>query len=199
MTRRFAVVTRRRNAALEIVMALTAKMFRFELNVSDVDQNFYETIELRAAQHPSESDTYLVTRILAMALEYREDLEFGRGVGTPDDPPLSAPDTMGGIDLWVEVGQPSSDRLHKVSKQANTIKVYTHKDPARLEEILTAGDVHRAEDIVIVAFRPSFVEDLAAVLTRNATWDILRSDEVLYVTIDDQTLETPLIERKYAS
>lgn len=180
-------------------MALTATMFRFELHISDVDRGFYETIELRAAQHPSESAEYLVTRVLAMALEYRDDLKFGRGISTPDDPPISAPDTMGGIDLWIEVGQPSADRLHKVTKQANTTKVYTHKDTANLEEALSSGEIHRGDEIMLIAFAPHFVDEIAAVLDRNASWDVLRNDGVLYVTIGDQTFDTPVVERTFAS
>jgi uncharacterized protein YaeQ len=179
-------------------MALTATMYRFELNVSDVDRGFYDTVELRVAQHPSESEPYLVTRVLAMALEYRDDLKFGRGISTPDDPSLSAPDMMGGIDLWIEVGQPSADRLHKVTKQANTTKIYTHKDPSPLEEALRSGEIHRGDDIVLVAIDPGFIEDLAHVLTRNARWDVLRSDGVLYVTSGDATFETPIVERRFA-
>lgn len=171
-------------------MALTATMFRFELHISDVDRNVYDTIEVRAARHPSESDTYLVTRILAMALEHRDDLVFGRGISTPDDPPLSAPDPMGGIDLWVEIGQPSGDRLHKVTKQANEVRIYTHRDPAPILEALRSGDVHRGDEVVLVALDPSFVDELAAALTRNAKWEILRSDAVLYVTVGDETFET---------
>ncbi len=180
-------------------MALTATMFRFELNVSDVDRNFYETVEIRAAQHPSESEAYLVTRVLAMALEYRDDLQFGRGISTPDEPPISAPDMMGGIDLWIEIGQPSADRLHKVTKQANTTKIYTHKDPAPLEEALRSGEIHRADEVVLVAFDPRFVEDVAAALTRNARWDVLRSDGLLYVTSGDSTFETPIVERTFGA
>lgn len=180
-------------------MALTATMFRFELNISDVDRGFYETIELRAAQHPSESDAYLVMRVLAMALEYRDDLTFGRGVSTPDDPPISAPDMMGGMDLWIEIGQPSAERLHKVSKQANTIKVYTHKDPANLEEALMSGDIHRGDEIVLIALAPSFIEGIAGALDRNASWDVLRNDGVLYVTSGDETFQTQIVERTFAS
>lgn len=178
-------------------MALTATMFRFEFNISDVDRGFYETIELRVAQHPSESDPYLVTRVLAMALEYRDDLAFGRGISTPDDAPISAPDMMGGTDLWIEIGQPSADRLHKVTKKANTTKVYTHKDPAPLEEALRSGEVHRGEDVVLVALDPGFVESVAGELSRNATWDILRSDGVLYVTIKEEAFTTPIVERTF--
>ncbi len=171
-------------------MALTATMFRFELELSDVDRGVYETLELRVAQHPSESDAFMVTRVLAMALEYRDGLEFGRGVCVPDDPPLSAPNAMGGVALWIEIGRPSADRLHKVAKQTDELRVYTHKSPTPLMDDLASGQIYRGDDIVVVALDPTFIDALGARLSRNNKWAVLRSHGELYVTIDDDTFQT---------
>jgi hypothetical protein len=84
-----------------------------------------------------------------------------------------------------------------VTKQANTIKIYTHKDPGVLEEILTSGDVHRGDEVGLVALNPGFIDDLAGSLSRKPTWDVLRSDGVLYVTSGDDTFETPIRERTF--
>jgi uncharacterized protein YaeQ len=171
-------------------MALTATMMRFELELSDVDRGIYETIELRAAQHPSESDAYLVTRVLAMALEYREDLSFGRGISTPDDPGISAPNGMGGHALWIEIGQPSASKLHKVTKLADRVIVYTHKNPEPIRADLASGNVYRGDEVDVVGFDPSFLDDLSARLIRNNKWGVLRSDGELYVTVAEETVQT---------
>ena len=46
-------------------MALTATIHTFDISLSDVDRGCYETLALRVARHPSESEEYLVTRVLA--------------------------------------------------------------------------------------------------------------------------------------
>lgn len=171
-------------------MALTATMFRFELGLSDVDRAVYDTLELRVAQHPSESDDYLVTRLLAMALEHREGLSFGRGISTPEDPPLSAPNRMGGVALWIEIGHPSADRLHKITKHAEEVRVYTHRSPEPILADLRSGAVHRGDEVMVVAFAPAFIADLASRLSRTNRWDILRNEGVLYVTVGEETLQT---------
>jgi uncharacterized protein YaeQ len=173
-----------------IPMALTATMRRFQLNLSDTDRDVYETIELRVAQHPSESEPYLVTRVLAMALEYRRDLQFGRGLSTPEEPGLSAPNAMGGVALWIEIGLPSAERLHKITKQADEVCVYVHKNPEPLLADLSSGTIHRAETIKVVAFAPSFLQALSERVERNNTWDVLRTNGTLYVTIGEETFET---------
>ena len=44
-------------------MALTATMRRFEIELADSDRGVYEALDLRVAQHPSESERYLVARV----------------------------------------------------------------------------------------------------------------------------------------
>lgn len=171
-------------------MALSATMYRFEINLSDVERGVYDTVELRVAQHPSESDAYLVTRVLAMALEYREDLAFGRGISTPEEPGLSAPNEMGGVGLWIEIGHPSADLLHKVTKQADEVVVYTHKNAEPIVADLESGDVHRGDEVAVVSFDPAFIDAVAGALTRNCKWDVLRNDGVVYVTAGEETFQT---------
>jgi hypothetical protein len=43
-------------------MALTATIYNFDIDLSDSDRGVYETVALRVAQHPSESDEYLIAR-----------------------------------------------------------------------------------------------------------------------------------------
>ena len=171
-------------------MALTATLFRFELNVSDVDRGVYDALELRVARHPSETDEYMVTRVLAMALEHREGLVFGRGISTPEDPPLSAPGPMGTIALWVEIGHPAPERLHKITKQADEVCVYTHKAPDALLADLRSGSIHRGDHVRVVALGPEFVDELVQALSRTNRWDVLRNEGVLYVTAGERTLDT---------
>ena len=176
-------------------MALTATIFRFELNLSDVDRGVYDALELRVARHPSETDARMVTRVLAMALEHREGLRFGRGISTPEDPALSAPGAHGTIALWVEIGHPAPARLHKITKAAEDVAVYTHEDPAPLLAELASGAVHRGDEVRVIAFEPSFVAALVATLTRANRRDVLRNEGSLYVTVGDEVLETVPVVR----
>ena len=51
-------------------MALPATIRKFDIALAHADKDMYETLELRVAQHPSESERYLVTRVLARTLEH---------------------------------------------------------------------------------------------------------------------------------
>jgi uncharacterized protein YaeQ len=71
-------------------MALTATIYNFEIELADSDRHVYESLNLRLARHPSESEDYLVTRLLAYLLEYAEGIEFSRGVSSRTNPRCSS-------------------------------------------------------------------------------------------------------------
>jgi uncharacterized protein YaeQ len=180
-------------------MALTSTIHRFQIEVSDVDRSVYESVDIRVAQHPSESVPYLLTRVLAYVLELRLDLSFGRGLSNPDEPALSAPNDRGGLALWIEIGAPSAARMHKVAKQADEVRIYTHKDMELVLGALSGNEIHRAEEIEVVAIPGELLEPLGARLARKNTWELLRTEDNLYLTIDGETLQGRLQMRKLNS
>jgi uncharacterized protein YaeQ len=169
-------------------MALTATIHHFTIRLSDVDRGVYETLELKAAKHPSESDEYLVTRVLAYCLEYAEGITFSRGLSSPDEPPIAVRDLTGVLQAWIEVGSPDAARLHKASKAAPRVAVYTHKDPAQLLRSLAGEKIHRAEALELYSLGRELVADLVARLERRTELDLSVTDRHLYVTLGGETL-----------
>src|SRR5438045_3695280 len=128
-------------------MALTATIYNIQIDLADTDRGVYEALDLRVARHPSESEEYLIARVLAYALEYAEGIEFSRGISDPDEPTIAVRDLTGAFKAWIEIGSPDAARLHKASKAAPRVAVYTHKDPAQLVARLAGERIHRAEDV----------------------------------------------------
>jgi uncharacterized protein YaeQ len=78
-------------------MALTATIYNFDIDLADADRHVYESVSLRVARHPSESDEYLVARVIAYLLEFAEGIEFSRGISTPEDPAIAVRDLTGAL------------------------------------------------------------------------------------------------------
>src|SRR4029079_18345960 len=98
-------------------VALGATIFRFAVNLSDVDRNVYESLDLRVARHPSESIRYLLLRVFAYALAFEEGIAFSKGgLSDSDEAPLSVRDPTGLLLHFIDIGSPSADRLHKAAK-----------------------------------------------------------------------------------
>jgi len=171
-------------------MALPATMRKIELVLADSDRGIYEQLELRVAQHPSESDRYLVARVIARALEHGEGLEFSKG-GVSDDtePALVQRDLRGDLVAWIEIGSPSADRLHKATKASPRVVVYTWKNPEQLVDAIRERGVHRAEEIELFAMNPDWLDSIAATLDRTNTWELSVSGGVLYLTINGALFE----------
>jgi uncharacterized protein YaeQ len=162
-------------------VALGATMRRFEISLADADRGVYQELDLRVAQHPSESATYLVARVLARALEHADGMEFGRGVSSDDEPAIWRHDLRGDLLAWIEVGSPSPERLHKANKRAPRVAVYTWRDPEGLAAELAERAVHRAEAIEVFGLDPGFLDAVAAGLDRNNRWELSVSGGALFL------------------
>jgi uncharacterized protein YaeQ len=172
-------------------VALSATMRRFEIGLADSDRNVYETLDLRVAQHPSESERYLVARVIARCLEHGEGLEFSKG-GVSDDiePALIQRDLTGRLIAWIEIGSPSPDRLHKATKQCNRVVVYAWKDPEKLAAEIVERKTHRASEIELKALDPEMLDAIAATLDRTNKWDLTITDGALYLTAGTRSFES---------
>src|ERR1700742_4444587 len=126
-------------------MALPATIRKFEIALADADRELYETLDWRVAQHPSESERYLVARVIARALEHAEGVEFSRGgVADDDAPAIVQRDLRCDLQAWIEIGSPSPDRLHKAAKLAPRVVVYAWKNVEQLAEAIAEREVYRA-------------------------------------------------------
>jgi uncharacterized protein YaeQ len=170
-------------------MALTATMYRFALDVSDVDRGVYTSVELRAARHPSESEAYLVLRVLAFALSWSEHLQMGRGIAHPEEPSLHEPDPTGGYVRWIEIGAPSAERLHRASRTGARVSLWTHRPLQPLRDEMRQRPVHRADTVEVVEVDRALVEGLTRDLGRNERWQVLRTEDTVYVTRGSETAE----------
>ena len=174
-------------------MALTATIYTLAIELADADRDVYESLELRAARHPSESAEYFVTRVLAYLLEYREGIAFSRGISDPDQPAITIRDLTGAITTWIEVGAPDAARLHKASKAASRVVVYTHRDPQQLLRNLAGEKIHRAESIELYAVDRGLVRDLAATLERRMAFSMSVAEHTVYVSIGEETLSGVMV------
>lgn len=171
-------------------MALTATVRRFEIALADSDRHVYEQLDLRVAQHPSESERYLIARVVARALEHAEGVDFTRGLAADDEPALWQRDLRGDLRAWIEIGLPSAERLHRASKTGARIVVYGWRQLEALAAELVERAVHRAGDIELHALDGDFLDRVAAGLERNNRWDLSVAGGTVYLSTPQGQHET---------
>ena len=169
-------------------MALNATIYSFEITLNDADRGVYQALAFRAARHPSETAEFLLTRVLAYCMEFCEGIAFSKGLSDPQAPSLSVRDLTGALKSWIDIGTPDTARLHRASKVAPRVVVYSHKDVAALLAGLAIDTVHRAREIEIYALDRELLTALAGRLVKRMCFDLAVSERTLYLTFDDQTL-----------
>jgi uncharacterized protein YaeQ len=107
-------------------MALKATVYKADLQIADMDRQYYHSHALTLAQHPSETIERLMIRLLVFALHAHEDLAFTRGLSTADEPDLWQKLLTDEIDLWIDLGQPDEKRIRKACGRAREVFIYTY-------------------------------------------------------------------------
>jgi uncharacterized protein YaeQ len=179
-------------------VALTATIYSFDIDLADADRGVYESLALRVARHPSESEEYLLTRVLAYALEFGEGIQFSRGLSSPDEPAISIRDRTGALRSWIEIGSPDAARLHKASKASPRVAVYMHKDPGQFLARLAGERIHRAEAVELWAMDRGLLAALAARLDRRMAFTLSVTDRELYLSVGSDTLTGAVVRHRLA-
>lgn len=180
-------------------MAIGATIFTCDIALADVDRGVYEDVRVRLAKHPSETDEFMVTRLLAYCLEYTEGIDFAAGgVSSTDESAVVVRDLTGKITAWIEVGAPDAARLHSGSKAADHVAVYTHRDPVKLLASWEGKRIHRAADIVLRSFDSSFIDGMVRALSRRNVITVSVTEGQLYVEINGEHVSTAFGEHTVA-
>lgn len=175
-------------------MALGATIHTFAVQLADVDRGVYEDLALRVARHPSETDAFMMTRVLAYCLEYEEGIAFTEGVAATDEPAVLVRDLTGRVTAWIEVGAPDVERLHYGSKLADRTVVYTHRDPAKVLAPWAGKRIHRSDDLRLFAFDAGFIDAAVAVLDRRNTMTLSVTERELFLDLNGTMLTSSIHE-----
>jgi len=170
-------------------VAQTSTIYNFEIDLADSDRGVYEHLELRVARHPSESEDYLVTRVLAYCLEYADGIAFSKGISDPEEPTIAVRDMTGAIRVWIEIGAPDAARVHKAGKVAARVAVYAHKDPSQMLRLWANERIHRIESLELYRIDRAVLDAMVASLDRRMAFSVAVTDRDLYIAIGAKTIE----------
>jgi uncharacterized protein YaeQ len=163
-------------------MALPSKLYRFKIELSDLEKATYQSLDFRVAQHPSESLSYMLTRVLAYTLSFEEGIEFSpAGLGDPDVASIRVMTMGGNQKVWIEIGNPSAKKIHKASKAASKVKIYTYKDPQVLLNELNSETIHRKDELEIFSISAKFLDQLEKQIQKDNKWTVINMDGAIMV------------------
>ena len=179
-------------------MSPKSTVYKAELQISDMDRHYYQAHDLRLALHPSETEQRLMVRLLAFALNADEALAFGKGLSTEDEPDLWRRDLTGGIELWIEVGQPDETRIRRACGLARQVRVYTYSGrSAQVWWDKTGAALARNKNLTVIDLPGETCEALASLADRNMRLQVMIQDGHADLMTDTATLHVEPVTRMH--
>lgn len=161
-------------------MALKPTIYKARIALSDLNRNYYDTLNLTVAQHPSETLERMMVRILAYCINAQEYLTFTKGLSTVEEPDIWIRTLDDQVALWIDVGEPAADRIKKATRLANTVKVYSFNSKSDVwwDQARTKYSELRAS---VFRFPWDQIQSLAALVQRTMDLSITITGDSAYV------------------
>ncbi len=170
-------------------MALKSTIVKAELQIADLDRNYYATHALTVARHPSETDARMMVRVLAFMLHADEALAFGKGLSSEDEPDLWRKDLTGAVDLWIEVGLPDEKRLRRACGRSNRVVVLSYG--GRVAEMWwqqNQAALRKLDKLTVIDLAADETQALAALAQRGMTLQCTLQEHEVWLIADGETL-----------
>lgn len=169
-------------------MALKPTIYKCKIALTDLNRNYYDTLSLTIAQHPSETLERMMVRMLAFCINAQESLTLTKGLSTVEEPDLWAHTPDGRIALWIDVGEPAPDRIKKATRIAQTVKVYSFNSKSN---VWWTQEREKFAPLTATVFQFSWpnVQALAKLVQRTMDISVTITEESAYVAAESGECE----------
>lgn len=170
-------------------MALKATIYKADLQIADMDRNYYGSEALTLARHPSETDERMMVRLLAFAIHANEALTFTKGLFDVEEPDLWQKDLTGAIQLWIEVGQPDEKKLLKACGRSEHVVVYSYSATSHIWWKQLANKVERCKNLTVINLPADATGQLEKMAQRTMQLQCTIQDGQIWLTDGTATVE----------
>jgi uncharacterized protein YaeQ len=180
-------------------MSLKATIYKANLQITDLDRRYFKPHDVTVACHPSETEERMMVRILAFILHAHERLEFGKGLSDDDEPALWRKSLSGEIEVWIELGQPSEDRIRKACQRAPKVFVYNYGGRAAdTWWQQNANNLSKYNNLSVFALPEKQTQALTAICDRVMQLYCTIQDSQVWIATREKTLQIEPKVRKLA-
>lgn len=171
-------------------MALKATIFKANLQIADMDRQYYADHALTLARHPSETDERMMVRLLAFARHAHARLVFGKGISDNDEPDIWQKDLTGSIERWIDVGLPQEKRILKASGRAKQVAVYSYGGhAAKLWWEGIKPKLQRLENLAVIELPLPVSQSLAKFAQRTMNLTCTIQDHAIWFSSEEQSVQ----------
>ena len=168
-------------------MAINSTIFKADIQITDLDRNYFEGHNLTLARHPSENDERMMIRLLAFAKHAHEYMGFTKGLCADDEPELWQKSLSDEIDVWIDLGQPDEKRIRKACGRSKQVFIYTYNTRSALiwwEQV--KNKLSRFENLQVLVVPDDAVTSMGKMAKRNMQLQYMIQDgEVMFSNGED--------------
>lgn len=162
-------------------MAEKPTIHKLNLTLSNMDSHVYGDYNLTIALHPSETVERMMVRILAFCFRAGDNLSFTRGLSATDEPDLWQIHDNGTILEWIEVGQPSPERLKKGASQSAAVKVFSYGRGLDVWWKANGSAINALPKVEIHYFSADDLQALSALADKSMSLTVTITESIAYV------------------
>lgn len=175
-------------------MAIKPTIYKLRIALSDLNRNYYDSVSLTIALHPSETLERMMARIVAYCLNAQDNLKFTKGLSTVEEPDIWVKTLDDQVSLWIDVGEPAPDRIKKSSRLAPEVKIYSFNSKSDTWWEKSKNKVYQFENVTFYQLDWQHIETLATFTKRTMDWSISISDDTVYIAAENQECELTIRE-----
>ncbi|MCH8174755.1 MAG: YaeQ family protein [Proteobacteria bacterium] len=169
-------------------MATKPTIYKFCISLSDLNRDYYDTLNLTIARHPSETIERMLVRVLAFCLNAQENLTFSKGLSFPEEPDIWARSSDDNILIWIDVGEPAVDRMKKATRIASVVKVYCFNTKADVWW-QQSQEKFKQLDCTVTRFQWEEIQAMAALVQRTTDLSLTITGDSAYIATELGELE----------
>jgi uncharacterized protein YaeQ len=170
-------------------MALSATIYKAEVQVSDLDRHYYQHHNLTLARHPSETDLRMMIRLLAFCCNASEALSFTKDMSDPDEPALWAKDLTGQIMLWIDLGQPDEKRILKACGRSAKVLVLSYQASSPLWWNQIKSKLTRLDNLQVLYLPKELGDQLASLAQRSMQIQFMVEENQIWFSRGEDSLQ----------
>jgi uncharacterized protein YaeQ len=169
-------------------VAIKPTIYKLRIALSDLERNYYDTLNLTVALHPSETPERMMARVMAYCINAQEGLSFAKGLSDVDEPDMWVRTLDDQTNLWIDVGEPAHDRIKKASRQARQVRVYSFNSKSDVwwEQGKSKFGMLKAD---IFRLNHTDIEALTSLLARTMDFSVTITGQSAYVAGDNGEVE----------
>jgi uncharacterized protein YaeQ len=178
-------------------VAIKPKIYKSRITLSDIDRDYYDTLNLTIAQHPSETLERMMVRVLAFCINAQEHLVFTKGLCAVDEPDIWVRTLDDRLALWIDVGEPAVDRIKKATRLSPAVKVYSFN--SKSDVWWSQGRASFNElPVSVFRFQWTSIQALAELVQRTMDLSITITGDSAYVAAESGECEVSWVPLQLA-